>query len=282
MPIHAGRTLLDEQVSKGVCSAKDAAWLKKHMTGDDTGDNISALNLHLNEMTAIYWAWKNYDKLGNPDYIGFMHYRRQFWLKTDLKAPDFLSAIGCTEADVAKVMKGYQAACLDLRGRRSLRQHLVELPADEKLLKDVLQVATELYPAEADSYRYIVEQERVSAVRNMFIFPWEEFFRYCEWIFSILFTLQMRSERFYNGRNAGYIAEVLTTLYLRKMQKDGKKVLMVDMIYQQDMFPPGWKRRIKDWRRWLAARLVGPGHKKYDRYMRFEKMRQLRRYFKNR
>lgn len=50
------------------------------MIGDDTGDNISALNDSYNEMTALYWAWKNYDKLGNPDYIGLMHYRRHFVL----------------------------------------------------------------------------------------------------------------------------------------------------------------------------------------------------------
>ena len=35
-------------------------------------------NRNINELTALYWAWKNYDKLGNPDYIGLMHYRRQF------------------------------------------------------------------------------------------------------------------------------------------------------------------------------------------------------------
>lgn len=44
--------------------------------GDDTGDNISHLNRSLNELTDVYLAWKNYDKLGNPDYICFMSYRR--------------------------------------------------------------------------------------------------------------------------------------------------------------------------------------------------------------
>ena len=48
------------------------------MIGDNTGDNISKLNSHYCELTAMYWAWKNMDKLNNPDYIGFMHYRRLF------------------------------------------------------------------------------------------------------------------------------------------------------------------------------------------------------------
>ena len=57
-------------------SEKDYQWMLDNMIGDDTGDNISELNRNFNELTAIYWAWKNYDKLGNPDYIGLAHYRR--------------------------------------------------------------------------------------------------------------------------------------------------------------------------------------------------------------
>ena len=46
------------------------------MLGDDTGDNISELNPYLNEMTCLYWLWKHYDEIGNPEYIGLNHYRR--------------------------------------------------------------------------------------------------------------------------------------------------------------------------------------------------------------
>ena len=44
---------------------------------DDSGDNISSLNHALNEMTSIYWFWKNYD-WRSLDYVGFNHYRRLF------------------------------------------------------------------------------------------------------------------------------------------------------------------------------------------------------------
>ena len=49
-----------------------------NMLYDNDGDNISDLNPQLCEFSAIYWAWKNYKKLGDPKYIGFMHYRRHF------------------------------------------------------------------------------------------------------------------------------------------------------------------------------------------------------------
>ena len=44
--------------------------------GDDTAPSISELNPYLNEMTAIYWLGHHYNEIGNPDFIGFDHYRR--------------------------------------------------------------------------------------------------------------------------------------------------------------------------------------------------------------
>lgn len=48
------------------------------MIGDDTGDNISKSNPRFNELSAQYWVWKHYEEIDNPDYVGFMHYRRHF------------------------------------------------------------------------------------------------------------------------------------------------------------------------------------------------------------
>ena len=78
VPIHCGRAVAKQKHKDGQISDDDYNWLNANMLGDDTGENISELNREVNEMTAIYWAWKNYDKLGNPDYIGLCHYRRLF------------------------------------------------------------------------------------------------------------------------------------------------------------------------------------------------------------
>ena len=76
IPIHVGRDLKDKESKDGKINLDDYNWLLENMIGDNTGDNISSKNRKYCELTAIYWAWKNYEKIGNPEYIGFMHYRR--------------------------------------------------------------------------------------------------------------------------------------------------------------------------------------------------------------
>ena len=46
------------------------------LTRDDTGENISNLVTYVNEHTPLYWAYKHYREIGNPDMIGLCHYRR--------------------------------------------------------------------------------------------------------------------------------------------------------------------------------------------------------------
>lgn len=65
-PIHVGRAIADDNARRTLI----------HLPGDDTGENISDKNLSYAELTAAYWAWRNLSTLGNPDFIGLMHYRR--------------------------------------------------------------------------------------------------------------------------------------------------------------------------------------------------------------
>ena len=81
IPIHVGRAILKDRAKTDETALKNLQFLEKHMIGDDTGDNISIKNSSYNELTALYWAWKNYDKIGNPTHIGLMHYRRHFIFK---------------------------------------------------------------------------------------------------------------------------------------------------------------------------------------------------------
>ena len=57
--------------------------------GDSTGDNISAKNPYYNELTAIYWGWKNLD----VDAMGLVHYRRYLSLNHQKSLDEVLSLI---------------------------------------------------------------------------------------------------------------------------------------------------------------------------------------------
>lgn len=67
---------------------KDPVYLPLHVgaegkepigfTPDNTGDNISSQNPIFCELTGLYWCWKNLQY----DYLGLVHYRRYFTLKS--------------------------------------------------------------------------------------------------------------------------------------------------------------------------------------------------------
>lgn len=114
-PIHAGR-----EVALQSKSPEEFQWLLKNTVGDDTGENISAKNSLYNEMTTIYWAWKNMNKLENPDYIGFMHYRRHFMFSTRPKPiyeyydeidAKYLKSINYNKESIRKLLNDYDFIC---------------------------------------------------------------------------------------------------------------------------------------------------------------------------
>ncbi len=248
-PILAGAAVTAERSKDGKLFL-ERDFLSELQYRDDAGTNVSAMNRSLNEMSVVYWAWKNYAALGDPDFFGLAHYRRFFiadeslplprhrWYpKSELylygDEPAFRAAISSrsllerlSDADVLCSYR-YSAACLK-RGAslRSCRDRFVQMMgADKGFLYDEME---RLVLAARPDMRDEVEYMRSHSdhyVCNMFVMPKAEFFRYCEFVFPILFRLaEMNANEtdVERARAPGFLAEFLTSLFISRLVVEGR------------------------------------------------------------
>ena len=172
-PIHLGRVVAKENSKDGVVSDEDLKWLYENCIGDDDfEDNISGLNRRVGFLTGTYRAWKNYDKLGNPEYFGSFGYRK-------LLAPEFLKEI--TNYDII-LPKPYF-----FENYLSLKDQFIKCHGDdlyEVMLKNILEV----YPHEYDNFNSYMNLKS-GYFHELYIMKKEVFFNFCEWIFKLMFYM---------------------------------------------------------------------------------------------
>ncbi len=218
-----------------------------NMLHDDDGDNISDRNRKYSELTAQYWTWKNYDKIGNPDYVGFMHYRRHFlfdgwkgnprdvWLphgafyKFPCMGSRYLKHLASKhvemqlkEADVLTI-KAYDVRYLN---SRDLRTQYATLPKQKVEYFDILiRIAKELAP----DYLYeieMIEHGSIQILCNMFVMPKVLFFEYSRFLFPILDEIDSLIDSSDNNthslRHIGYLAEFLLSVFIFHIHRQGK------------------------------------------------------------
>ena len=204
------------------------------MLYDDIGENISEKNKSFCEMTAQYWAWKNED----ADYFGFFHYRRYFSFNQEQEGDifgnvvydritdDVINEIQLQPERMQDVITQYDV--VTVRGRTLPDNNIKGIPTDnyhsygvvpfqhKKDLDTALEVLKELHPEygpTADEYM----RSDVAYECNMYILSKEQFNKYCEWVFSILFETEKRIDTTWYSveeyRVMGYLAERLWGIY---------------------------------------------------------------------
>lgn len=250
VPIHCGRAVARERSKDGKISSEDYKWLLDNAIGDDTGDNISELNREVNEMTAIYWAWKNYDKLGNPDFIGLCHYRRLFnfahLVNKPFKKSSYLKSTGNTFNTVSKYLQQDTFIVrTPVYGHDLLINNL-------KAFQSIVNLSNNYHPKLFNAYNEFI-QEKQYYCNNMFVMSREDFFAYCEEIFPIMFDMLSNKNRgplfldaiqsieksgilkdFDDGRVwlprlTGFLMEYMSGLYFLYLMKQ-KRAIVLDCI----------------------------------------------------
>ena len=203
--IHAGRAL-----------GEDLGYL-----GDDTGDNISKLNPYLNELTALYWIWKNV----RQEFVGIAHYRR------------FFSNQSRVEFDAKNILTGEQAremlkefdmlvgaeAMFPSNTQRGVM--VFDAEYDEKLARKAVNLIKKMLerhqPEYVDSFEQIMNGQCLFPC-SMMITRKYVFDAYCQWLFSFIlpsleeFKGELANVSVRRKRMLGFVAERMFGVWLLK------------------------------------------------------------------
>lgn len=222
-PIHAGRALARERLPE---DSEDLQWLLENTIGDDAGDNISEKNASYNEMTALYWAWKHYEELGDPEYVGFMHYRRHFMFKdgdrteyelTNLGAPEYLSeTLGYSREVLEEILADCDFVYPRPHFRKTVRDHFERNHHIQDLDTAVAIIGERFPDFAASAETYLAGNKAIFC--NMFIMPKAMYFEYADFMFTTLEELEARADM--EGKRM-FVSEWLTGIFITEMLARG-------------------------------------------------------------
>lgn len=149
--------------------------------GDDTGEQISALNCYYSELTGFYWIWKN---CHDADYVGTCHYRRYLinekeQIYTEEEYRELLRKYDLVTTKKVLLNNSYYDGFLANHNIRALEM--------------TGKVITEKYPEYADAFEQLVNG-RQTYFGNILVTSKILFDEYASWLFSIFFEVAERIE----------------------------------------------------------------------------------------
>jgi hypothetical protein len=166
---------------------------------DDMGENISAKNHNYCELTALYWIWKN----NLHEYTGLCHYRRIF----DLQAQDVFG--------IKRMMPDVILPYPTIHFPDISTQYERYITTEEwKIMREAVLVCS---PQMREAWD-LIWSNRYFYNYNMLIARHEILDSFCTWLFSVLDKVEQLCQEagiHTSRRYAGYMGEMLTTLYFQ-------------------------------------------------------------------
>jgi hypothetical protein len=206
---------------------KKDEWSSKNLVFDSFGDNISNKNQILNEMTSIYWIWKNYGSIGNPEYIGHNHYRRFFKV-------DDIDDYGNYDLIISKPI--FSSPAISLIQQYSF-YHIIS-----DLLICIQCIKQHNLDFGNNFEKYLMSSGTNYAPCNMFIMKKELFFEWCEFVFPILFDMENKidlSKRDnYQKRALCFLTERIFNFWCYDKLQKGYKIKEISMVEKLHFKPP--------------------------------------------
>ncbi len=183
------------------------------MVGDDTGDNISLLNPVLNELTVLYWFWKN----DTSDIVGLVHYRRYF-----MQGQEVLS-----EQNIRQLLKKVDVLVPSLWHYLGTNEEVIAFNIGDDLYDQVYELLRRMIhkyqPDYEVAYDYVLRHDGLYRC-HMFITRRFVFDAYAKWLFSFLlpaaqgFVAEIlpQAKTSAQKRALGFFAERMLTVWLLK------------------------------------------------------------------
>lgn len=177
---------------------------------DDEGENISSKNPNYNELTAVYWAWKN---LKDVDAIGLVHYRRYLF---DSKPYSLDNVISIQK--VNQLLSKYDVILPKKRNYyiESNYSHYIHAHHQEPLDK-TREIIVKDYPQYLTMFDKVMKRSKAHMF-NMFIMKTDAFDSYCNFMFEVLEKVEKQIDisnySVQEARVYGYISELLMDVWL--------------------------------------------------------------------
>ncbi|QLL71016.1 DUF4422 domain-containing protein [Lactobacillus sp. 3B(2020)] len=176
---------------------------------DNDGNNISSKNPNYNELTAVYWAWKNL----SADAIGLVHYRRFFFSSRPYSIENVI--------DINRINKLLETNDVILP---KIRHYYIENNENHYIHaheQEPLELTRKIINRNYPDYELAFEKvmKKTSAhMFNMFVMKKEAFNSYCTFVFSVLEELENQLDiSMYSPQEQrvyGYIAELLMDVWI--------------------------------------------------------------------
>ena len=259
VPVWGGKAAAGEISKDGAgLSAEERQWMETHCVGDDTGDNISAQNRHYCEASVLYWMWKNYDKLGNPDFIGYLQYRRHWILKEEYAkehpadfynmvwnecfSEDYQYKIGLSEEAIKAQLTDCDGIFCANDTKRTIEDykehhHSQDIKYWHKAL-EIIQKDWPQYAQAAEEYNHGTWH----AWSNCFIMRREDFLEYCPFLFDVLAKIDAFAEPEYDQmtveqlRVPAYVSETMLGIWWTYKKTQGRHFKSLPLMYIKKPF----------------------------------------------
>lgn len=182
---------------------------------DSDGENIAILNEKINELTAIYWVWKN----THSGDVGVCHYRRYFGRCPEIPNPYFgivtreqaQNCLNDVDMVVANTVCTYPLCVAD-----QLKDTL-NADAYKKCFELYIDKIEKVCPEYLETF-YAVMDGIIIYPCNMFYTHRQTFDQYCSWLFPIVIgvaeKMDVNGYDSYSKRVVGFFAERMLTVWI--------------------------------------------------------------------